>query len=236
MTKKLSISVVIAAYNEEKYIKNVLQALKEQTFKDFELIVVDNNSSDGTSCIAKSMGAKVFLEKSQGYVFAVQRGLHEAKGDILAVTDSDTSPDPDWLEKIVSAFQDESVVAVTGSVKYKDAGFLGNLLTFPIYSFFLWFNFLLGKPHLTGTSLAMRRSTYLKTGGLDTRYRISADVEIGLRLKNFGKVLFLPSLSVVASSRRWSTQRSHSLLKYTKAYFGTVWFNKPPLEDLKPVR
>lgn len=236
MSKKLSVSVVIAAYNEEKYLKNVLLALKRQTYKDFELIVVDNNSNDQTSSIAKSMGAKVFLEKSQGYVFAVQKGLHEAKGDILAVTDSDTSPEPDWLEKIVAAFNDEKVVAVTGSVRYKDAGPLGNFLTYPFYSLFLWINFLVGKPHLTGTSLAMRRSTYLKAGGLDTRYRISADVEIGLRLKSFGKVLFLPSLSVVASSRRWSSQRSHNLLKYTKAYFGTVWLNKPPLEDLKPVR
>lgn len=236
MSKKLSVSVVIAAYNEEKYIATVLNALKQQTLKDFELIVVDNNSSDNTSGIAKSLGAKVFLEKSQGYVFAVRRGLLEAKGDILAVTDSDTSPESDWLEKIVEAFQDEKVVAVTGSVRYKDAGLLGNLLTYPFYSLFLWVNFLLGKPHLTGTSLAMRRDAYKKAGGLDTRYRISADVEIGLRLKDLGKVLFIPSLSVVASSRRWSSQRSHNLLKYTKAYFGTVWFNRPPLEDLKPVR
>jgi len=236
MSKKVRISVVIAAYNEAKYIKTVLTALASQTIKDFELIVVDNNSSDATSSIARQMGAKVFLEKNQGYVFAVERGLREATGDILAVTDSDTSPDSDWLEKILHAFEDKSVVAVTGSVKYKDAGFWGNLLTYPIYTLFLWANFFVGKPHMTGTSLAMRKEVYLKAGGLDTRYKISADVEIGLRLKKYGKVVFLPTLSVVASSRRWSTQKSNNFLKYTKAYFETVWFGKPPLEDLKPVR
>lgn len=228
--------MVIAAYNEAKYIKTVLLALQSQTVKDYELIVVDNNSSDDTSRIASDMGAKVYLEKQQGYVFAVERGLREATGDILAVTDSDTSPDPDWLEKILNAFEDKSVVAVTGSVKYKDAGFLGNLLTYPVYTIFLWANFLVGKPHMTGTSLAMRRETYRKAGGLDTRYKISADVEIGLRLKKYGKVVFMPTLSVVASSRRWSSQKGHNFFKYTKAYFGTVWFGKPPLEDLKPIR
>ncbi|MCL5008620.1 MAG: glycosyltransferase family 2 protein, partial [Candidatus Marsarchaeota archaeon] len=60
------ISVIIPSYNEEKYLNYPLNALHKQTFKDFEIIVVDGNSSDKTRDIAKKHGARIIIEKRKG--------------------------------------------------------------------------------------------------------------------------------------------------------------------------
>ncbi|MFH0875476.1 MAG: glycosyltransferase family 2 protein, partial [archaeon] len=83
------ISVIIPAYNEEKCITECLNSLKNQQFKDFELIVIDNNSKDSTSKIAKQYTKKVFLCKEQGISSARNFGAKKAKGKILCFIDAD---------------------------------------------------------------------------------------------------------------------------------------------------
>ena len=77
-----AISVIIPALNEEKYIGNVLDALRKQTFKDFEIIVVDGNSTDRTREIAKK-SAKVIIEKRPRIGLARNTGAKLAKADLL---------------------------------------------------------------------------------------------------------------------------------------------------------
>jgi glycosyltransferase involved in cell wall biosynthesis len=91
------ISVIIPAFNEEKFLGNCLFSLKNQDFNDFEIIVVDNNSRDKTSKIAKKFGVKLVSEKNQGAALARNRGAKEAKGEILAFTDADTILPKNWL-------------------------------------------------------------------------------------------------------------------------------------------
>ena len=79
MYKGLSISVVIPCFNEEKGIGTVLQRMPD--YVD-EVIVVDNNSADGTARIAEAHGARVVHEKRKGYGSAYQAGLPQARGDI----------------------------------------------------------------------------------------------------------------------------------------------------------
>ncbi len=89
--KKTLISVVVPAFNEEKFIGRCLEALKRQDFSEkYEIIVVDNNSTDKTAQIAKRMGVKVVSEKKQGDVFALRKGCSEAQGEIIAITDAET--------------------------------------------------------------------------------------------------------------------------------------------------
>ena len=96
----LKISVIVPAYNEEKYIAQCLKSLTDQTFKDYELIVVNNNSTDDTEKAAKKCVNKIFLEKKKGYIHAVNRGVKEAKGKIITFCDADSMYPRDWLEKI----------------------------------------------------------------------------------------------------------------------------------------
>jgi glycosyltransferase involved in cell wall biosynthesis len=75
----VKISVIIPAFNEEKFLGNCLFSLKEQNFKDFGIIVVDNNSTDKTAEIAKKFGAILVSEKNQGVAFARNRGVQRNK-------------------------------------------------------------------------------------------------------------------------------------------------------------
>jgi len=105
--KSVLISVVVPAYNEEKNIGQCLTALKNQDYpsKNYEIIVVDNNSTDKTAQIANEMGVRVVPEEKQGYVFALRKGCSQAKGEIITITDADALVPKDWLKKIYQAFQ-----------------------------------------------------------------------------------------------------------------------------------
>ncbi len=84
----MSISVVIPAFNEEKYIANVIESVKKGNIAN-EIIVVDNNSSDNTSDIAKKCGATVVFCGKQGKGYAMEKGLMMATGDVIVFIDGD---------------------------------------------------------------------------------------------------------------------------------------------------
>src|SRR5437667_1575535 len=154
------ISVVIPAFNEEKYLPSCLQALANQTYPrdKFEIIVVDNNSTDRTSKIAATVRAKVVTEKKQGHVFALNAGMQKAQGEIIAVTDADTKVSKNWLETIDKIFDDQSIVGITGSIKLETQSIFLSLFLQKLYHLFLQFNFLCNKPHFAGPNMALRRS------------------------------------------------------------------------------
>lgn len=108
----MKVSVVIPARNEEKYIGKCLQSLLEQEEKADEIIVVDNNSSDKTAEIAKSYGARVIKEKTQGITYARTLGFNSAKFEIIARVDADTTVPKDWILRIKKDFEDNNTNVV----------------------------------------------------------------------------------------------------------------------------
>src|SRR5438105_184501 len=121
MTKTLTLTIVIPAYNEENYLANCLESVAQQTVIPSEVIVVDNNSSDKTAQIAPSYSfAKVIKEKNQGVFFAARTGFKAANSDIIGRIDADTVLPSDWVEKVMTNFQNSDVAAVTGPVSYYD--------------------------------------------------------------------------------------------------------------------
>lgn len=111
MYRGQKISVVIPAYNEEDSISDVVKDFS-QPYVD-EIIVVDNNSTDKTAAIAKKNGAKVVHEPKQGYGFAVQRGLKEAAGDLIFVTESDSTFVGNDMEKFLAYSDDADMILGT---------------------------------------------------------------------------------------------------------------------------
>src|SRR5881628_2239659 len=102
----MKISVVVPFYNEQRYIGDCIEALLAQDYpgEQYEIILVDNNSSDRSCEIVKShQRIKLLSEKRQGDFAARNRGLEEAKGGIIAFTDSNCAPAKDWLQKIEAA-------------------------------------------------------------------------------------------------------------------------------------
>jgi glycosyltransferase involved in cell wall biosynthesis len=101
MYKALTITVIIPCLNEEQGIAKVLQSMPE--FVD-EVIVVDNNSTDRTSEVAASMGAKVIREEVRGYGRSYKRGFACATGDVIVTLDGDHSYPVDALSYLLEAF------------------------------------------------------------------------------------------------------------------------------------
>ena len=116
----MKISIVIPAYNEEKAIESVIDACLKQTYPDFEIIVVDNASTDKTSELAQKKKVKVVLENRKGLLWAREAGRKVATGQIIANLDADCLPDPDWLQKGAMHFSDEKISATTGPYDYYD--------------------------------------------------------------------------------------------------------------------
>ena len=101
MYKSLSIAVIIPCLNEEQGVENVLHAMPD--FVD-EVVVVDNNSTDRTSEVAASLGAKVVREEVRGYGRAYKRGFSCATSDIIITLDGDHSYPVDALSYLIEAF------------------------------------------------------------------------------------------------------------------------------------
>jgi len=111
------VSVIVPAHNATGYLRRVLPALKVSTFKNFEVIVVNDHSSDDTAGVAVELGARVVdneLEANPSN--ARNRGVAQAAGELLVFIDSDVEPHPDALEKFVEGFETHPEVgAIFGS-------------------------------------------------------------------------------------------------------------------------
>jgi len=111
MYNRLKVSVVIPAYNEEKSIF--------KTVKDFsqpcvdEIIVVDNNCTDKTPELARKAGARVVKQPLQGYGFAIRKGLEEAKGDVIIITEADQTFLGKDIYKLLAYIEDADMVLGT---------------------------------------------------------------------------------------------------------------------------
>ena len=105
-TARPSISLIIPAYNEEAYLGACLDAVMANIAgKALEIIVVDNNSTDGTKAVAQLYPAVTYVfEPEKGITRARQRGFLTARGDILAYVDADTHPPDGWIEQIWEQF------------------------------------------------------------------------------------------------------------------------------------
>ena len=119
----IMVSVIVPCYDEEKVIKASLESLKNQTYTNFEIIVVDDGSSDNTHLVAKNMefieGKRRLIaltKENGGKAEALNFGIEQAKGELILAVDADSKLSPDAIELMVGYFDDPKVGAVAGSV------------------------------------------------------------------------------------------------------------------------
>jgi len=108
------ISVIVPAFNAASTIKDCINSLKEQDFKDYEIIVVDDDSEDNTYDLVKNLCKVVKNHKKKGAGSARNNGVRIAKADILVFIDSDCIAPRDWLKKIYNVFKEKDVKIVAG--------------------------------------------------------------------------------------------------------------------------
>ena len=97
------VSVVIPAYNQAKYLGDAIQSVLSQTYRDFEIIVVDDGSTDDTPLVVSQLGGNLHYirQTNQGLAGARNTGIRNAKGSYIALLDSDDIWLPEFLQKIL---------------------------------------------------------------------------------------------------------------------------------------
>jgi len=198
------ISVVVPSYNEEKNIGECLGSLHRQILSrtEYEIIVVDGNSADRTREIAAPLADLVFVQTSPRVGGARNDGATRAKGEIVAFTDADCIAPADWLLRIRDDFAKFHPVEVYGTVYPREGGIrnqvaLGMANTFSRIGYHtrtLYYSL--------GCNTAVDRAAFIRAG----MYRpmdAGEDIEISIRMKEWGKVLFDPRLRVGFSMRRY---------------------------------
>jgi len=111
----LSAAIIIVNWNGARYLRPCLDSLRRQTHPDFEVIVVDNGSTDDTGDAARRAGASVVSEPRRGYGFACAAGAAAASGDILAFMDGDGSFAPAELPSLLAPIRSRQADLVLGT-------------------------------------------------------------------------------------------------------------------------
>ena len=223
--KNYKLSIIVPAYNEEATIANTIKGLQAQTYKNIELIIINNNSKDKTLEIAKKLTDKVFTETKQGYIHAVLRGAAESTGDLITFCDADSFYPTNWAEKVVNEFEkDDNIVVVYGPANTHDASKLQNWLNGIGYILFLYISKLFRLDNTAGFNFVMKKSAYLKAGGYNPAYqKMSPDIELGKRLKKLGKVKLKTSIMVSSSYRRFADNGGiKTSIMFLKAWWAMV--------------
>lgn len=228
----MKLSIIVPAYNEEATIAKTLEGLKNQTYQDVELIVVDNNSKDKTGEIARKFTDNVFKETQQGYIYAVIRGAKESTGDLITFCDADTVYPPNWAKKAVHGFNRKDVVVVYGTCDTFDTGPISRFFNWIGYTLFLYFSRILGLDNTSGFNFIMRKDAYEKVGGYDPAYKkMSPDIELGKRLSKIGKIRLIPSLKVSSSARRFQEGGNlKTFIMFAKAWWAMLRNRVPDVD------
>lgn len=211
----LTISLIIPAYNEERYLAACLEAVAKQTVKPYEVIVVDNNSSDGTSEVAsKYPFVKVIKESAQGVIHARSTGFDAASGDIIARIDADTLLPVDWMVNLKAIFQEDiELDALSGAVSYYDLPYHKLATRIDLMFRQSIANRMGDEVFLYGANMAIRRQSWLnakpflcQSGGLHE------DFDLAIHAQETGaKVVFDHRLKAAVSLRRIDVSWPHFL-------------------------
>jgi len=200
MKKILEVSVTIPVYNSERTLKQCLNSVLNQTYSNYEIILIDNNSTDNTKQIIKEFQEK---NKKIKYVFEHHRtrgaarnaGVRAAKGEIIVMTDADCIVPKNWIKEISKPIIYKNEIVVIGPEK----DIIKNYWTKNIQKRSLEFfeknrdkNYI---RHLDTKNFSIK-SSIMKKLMFDSNLKTLEDFDLYLRLKRITKIRFLPTLKV----------------------------------------
>lgn len=225
MNSALFVSVIVPVYNAGQHLPHCLSAINSSAHTSFELIVVDDASTDGSGQAARDHGARVIRQHRQrGPAAARNRGAEAARGDLLLFVDADVSIRPDTLSRLVADFSTfPEIAAVFGS--YDDEPAERNFIS--QYKN-LCHHFVHQQSNNEAVTFwagcgAVRREIFMKMGGFDEkRYRFPSieDIELGQRMMREGHRIYLDKDLQVKHLKRWDLT---SLVRADVFYRAIPW-------------
>ncbi len=210
------VSVVICTHNGERTLSQCLEQLRDLVYPDFEVIVVDDGSTDASADIARAHDALLVQTDHRGLSFARNAGVARSTGEIVAFLDDDAYPDPDWLHYLAAALRSNARSGVGGpNIPPDDDGLIADCVAAapggPIHVLTSDRE----AEHVPGCNMAFRKSALEGIGGFDERFRVAGDdVDICWRLQESGRTLGFSAGAVVMHRRR------DSVWRYLKQQYG----------------
>jgi glycosyltransferase involved in cell wall biosynthesis len=197
----MKISIITVSYNSDKTIKETIQSVALQAYKDIEYIVVDGGSNDGTLEIIKSFGSVVSRVRSEpdaGIYDAMNKGLSLATGEVVGFLNSDDFfQDSQVVGIIAEAMSDPAVDACYGDLVYVDRKNADRVIRYWKSKEYVGGLCSIGWMPAHPTFYA-RRILYKLHGGFDLNFKLQADFEMALRLLDIVKIktIYLPKVMV----------------------------------------
>ena len=245
------VSVLIPAFNEEKYILQTLEAIMQQDYPNFEVIVADNASIDRTSVIVQEfidslpkgcISIKLVYESRKGTNFARECARQASTGTVIAQLDADCVPGKSWISKGVIALcsNRRKRVAVTGPYDYYDSNIwmrrfslLSQQLVYPGINTMVQ---IAGRAAiLIGGNTFVRAEILESAGGYNTALTFYGDdVDMGKRISKYGEVAYIPTLTLPTSSRRYQANGFWEVnKKYQACFWNLVWQKENLLQTVE---
>lgn len=244
----MKISFVIPAYNEENYIGKCLESILRETKRkdyDYEIIVVNNASTDNTAKVASSYeGVRVINEPRKGLVRARKTGYEASTGNLIANIDSDTRLTSGWINEVFAEFEkNKKLVGLSGPFIYYDVSLFMSLIVrtfyYYMYAIYLINRFILRQGSaFQGGNYVFKRSAFEDMGGFNEDYNFyGEDADVSRRLFKTGQVKWTFNLPIYASGRRLAKEGPITTsFRYTLNYFWTYLFKKPFTKTATDVR
>lgn len=219
-------SIIIPTLNEEENLGVCLRSLLHQTYKNFEVIIVDGGSKDRTREIAELYGARIIkVEKTRPHDVSIakNKGVEIAEGDTLLFLDADMVLEPNCLEVLNDYFETPSIVGIACKI----LPFQGNGVERAMYeinNILARFANRIGLHELSYFSChSYRRDSVMKVGGFREDLNACEDLDLSLRVRRFGKYIVTPKITIWTSPRRlrkWSYRKYlQRYLKYLAQYY-----------------
>lgn len=200
----VKISIIIVTYNSIHDIDNCLKSILKQTIQPFEIIIVDNTSTDNTVSHIQDLYPFIRLiinDTNEGYGKANNLGVKHAVGDIIVILNPDTIVTETWLEELVKPLLKEQKIITTSKILTYDGGMIntcGNIIHFTGLGFTRGYGL---EPssfrdneyvnEVSGCSFAVRKKDFFDIGGFDDQiFMYHDDIDFSLRahIKNFKKL------------------------------------------------
>jgi glycosyltransferase involved in cell wall biosynthesis len=232
-----TMTVIVCAHNEARFLAPCLYSLLAQTRTPDEIIVVNNASTDETGAVARQVPhVRVVDEPRKGLVVARETARREAQGDLLVYLDADCRAPLTWLERVEQKFrQDPRLIAMSAPYRFYDWDWWGRLLirTYdvtlaPVTQLLVKYLLRIGTIFYGG-NFAVRREALERIGGFDTRIEFHGeDTNLGRRLFAVGRVSLFHDCYLYTSARRYVALGKGAVFRlYVRNFTSELLYHRP---------